>query len=40
MAVIRRFVLSLVKQSSSCKIGVKAGRKRAGWDDGYLLSLL
>lgn len=40
MAVIRRFALSLVKQDPSRKIGVKASRKRAGWDDGYLLTLL
>ena len=40
LAVIRRFALSLVKQDPFRKIGVKASRKRAGWDNDYLLHLL
>jgi predicted transposase YbfD/YdcC len=39
-AIIRRFALSLVKQDPSRKVGVKASRKQAGWDNQYLLSLL
>ena len=40
LAIIRRFALSLVKKDPIRKIGVKASRKRAGWDDDYLLTLL
>ena len=40
LAIINRFALSLVKQDPSRKIGVKACRKRAGWDTDYLLYLL
>jgi len=39
-AIIRRFALSLVKQDPFRKIGVKASRKKAGWDNDYLLRLL
>jgi len=39
-AIIRRFALSLVKQDPLRKVGVQASRKRAGWDDQYLLDLL
>lgn len=40
LAIIRRFALSLIKQDSQRKIGVKASRKRAGWSNNYLLHLL
>lgn len=40
LAIINRFALSLIKQDPSRKVGVKASRKRAGWDQGYLLHLL
>jgi predicted transposase YbfD/YdcC len=40
LAIINRFALSLIKQDPARKIGVKACRKRAGWDTGYLLHLL
>jgi len=40
LAIIRRFALSLVKQDPLRKIGVKASRKRAGWDNDYILDLL
>jgi predicted transposase YbfD/YdcC len=40
LAIINRFALSLIKQDPSRKIGVKACRKRAGWDTTYLLHLL
>ena len=39
-AIIRRFALSLVKQDPLRKVGVKASRKQAGWDNHYLLHLL
>jgi predicted transposase YbfD/YdcC len=40
LAILRRFALSLIKQDSQRKIGVKASRKRAGWSTNYLLHLL
>lgn len=40
LAIINRFALSLVKQDPSRKVGIKASRKRAGWDSDYLLHLL
>lgn len=39
-AIMRRFALSLVKQDPSRKIGVKACRKSAGWNNDYLMHLL
>jgi predicted transposase YbfD/YdcC len=40
LAIINRFALSLIKQDPFRKVGVKASRKRAGWDHDYLLHLL
>ena len=40
LAILRRFALSLIKQDPARKVGVKASRKRAGWDNNYLLRLL
>ena len=40
LAILRRFALSLIKQDPARKVGVKASRKRAGWDNNYLLHLL
>jgi predicted transposase YbfD/YdcC len=40
LAILNRFALSLIKQDSSRKVGIKVCRKRAGWDNCYLLYLL
>jgi predicted transposase YbfD/YdcC len=40
LAIIRRLALSLIKQDPHRRIGIKASRKRAGWDLGYLKTLL
>ena len=40
LAILRRFALSLIKQDPLRKIGIKASRKRAGWNNDYLLHLL
>lgn len=40
LAILRRFALSLIKQDPTRKVGIKASRKRAGWDNDYLLRLL
>lgn len=40
LAVIRRIALNLLKQEKTSKVGIKARRKRAGWDNQYLLKVL
>lgn len=40
LSTIRRIALNLLKQENSRKIGITAKRKRAGWDNKYLLKLL
>jgi predicted transposase YbfD/YdcC len=40
LAIIRRIALNLLKQETSLKVGVKAKRLRAGWDEAYLLKVL
>jgi predicted transposase YbfD/YdcC len=40
LSIIRRLALNLIKQEQSVKIGVKAKRRLAGWDENYLLKLL
>jgi predicted transposase YbfD/YdcC len=37
---IRRTVLSLIKQESTNKLGIRNKRLRAGWDEDYLLKIL
>lgn len=39
-ALLRRFALSLLKQDRTAKLGIKAKRLKAGWDDAYLLHVL
>jgi predicted transposase YbfD/YdcC len=39
-AVLRRLALHLLKQDTSIKVGIKAKRLRAGWDEDYLLHIL
>ena len=40
MSVLRHIALNLIRRESSHKRGVKARRKRAGWDHSYLLQIL
>ncbi|HHF7350080.1 TPA: ISAs1 family transposase, partial [Legionella feeleii] len=40
LATIRRIALNLLKQEQSRKIGITAKRKRAGWDNQFLLKVL
>jgi predicted transposase YbfD/YdcC len=40
LAVLRRLALNLLRQDATAKIGVKAKRLKAGWDQDYLLKLL
>jgi hypothetical protein len=32
--------LNLLKQEKSCRLGIKSKRKKAGWDESYLLKVL
>lgn len=40
LAVIRHIALNLLRSEKSHKVGIKAKRKIAGWDDSYLLKVL
>lgn len=40
LGVIRRVALNLLKQEKTSKVGITARRKRAGWDNKYLLKVL
>jgi len=40
LAVIRHIGLNLLRSEKSRKVGFKAKRKMAGWDDDYLLKVL
>ena len=39
-AAIRHIGLNLLKQEKSCRLGIKSKRKKAGWDQSYLLKVL
>ena len=40
MAVLRPIALNLLRQEKTCKHGIKARRKKAGWDNKYLKRIL
>jgi predicted transposase YbfD/YdcC len=40
LALLNRLAVSLLRQDQTVKAGVKCKRKRAGWDEDYLLHLL
>jgi predicted transposase YbfD/YdcC len=40
LALLNRLAVSVLRQDKTIKAGVKCKRKRAGWDDDYLLNLL
>ena len=40
LALLNRLAVSLLRRDKTVKAGVKCKRKRAGWDDDYLLHLL
>jgi predicted transposase YbfD/YdcC len=40
LATLRHIGLNLLKQETSCKLGIKTKRKKAGWDNDYLFKVL
>lgn len=40
MAIARHIAINKLKNETSCKRGMKAKRKKAGWDDAYLFKVL
>ena len=39
LAIVRRIALNLLKQEKTSKVGITGRRKRAGWDNKYLLKV-
>jgi hypothetical protein len=40
LAIIRQIALNLLSQEKTVKTGIKSKRKKAGWDNDYLLKVL
>ena len=40
LATVRHIGLNLLKQEKSCQLGIKSKRKKAGWNENYLLKVL
>ena len=40
LAIVRHIALNLLRNEKSAKVGVKAKRLKAGWEDAYLLKIL
>jgi predicted transposase YbfD/YdcC len=40
MSLLRQIALNLLGQDKSTKVGIKARRKKAGWDNAYLVKIL
>jgi predicted transposase YbfD/YdcC len=40
LATLRKIALNLLKREKTSKVGVHSKRRKAGWDDGYLLKVL
>lgn len=40
LGLLRRLALTLLKQETTAKVGVQAKRRKAGWDEEYLLNVL
>ena len=40
MSILRHMCLNMLKQESTCKVGIKGKRKKCGWDHEYLIKVL
>jgi len=40
MNILRHMCLNMLKQEKTCKLGIKAKRKKCGWDHEYLIKVL
>ena len=40
LAVVRHMAVNMLKQGKTAKVGIKAKRKKAGWDYDYLMKIL
>ena len=40
LAVLRKITLNLLRRETSYKLGAPSKRRKAGWDDAYLLKIL
>ena len=40
LSILRRMAMNLHKRDTGVKVGIEARRKKAGWDDDYLLLVL
>ena len=40
MNILRHMCLNMLKQETTCKMGIKGKRKKCGWDHGYLIKVL
>lgn len=40
LATLRKIALNLLRRETTCKLGVPSKRRKAGWDDAYLLKVL
>ena len=39
-SLINKIALNLLKKDKNCKLGIKSKRKKAGWDNDYLIKIL
>jgi predicted transposase YbfD/YdcC len=40
LSIIKRIALNMLNKENSTKIGIKAKRKKAGWDNQYLRKII